>query len=84
METPRTKGDELEALAFNFCKAATIILLTGKFALPVAAGAASGLYLAAHLKGKRDTRCLLRFPLLISAFWAVVAGLSLWRLLASP
>lgn len=29
---PRTKGETYEGLAFTFCKAATIILLTQKFA----------------------------------------------------
>jgi hypothetical protein len=50
---PLTAGERYEKLAFTFCRAATIILLTQKFALIVAAGATSGLYLAAYFKGKK-------------------------------
>jgi hypothetical protein len=42
---PKSKGEIYEGIAFTFCKAATIILLTQKLALPVAAGAAAVFYL---------------------------------------
>ncbi len=72
---PKTKGQQYESVAFNFCKASTIILITGKYALPVAAGAASILYLMAWLNGQRDTRCILGRPLVVSAFWGIVAAI---------
>lgn len=73
-EEPRekTKGEVYEGLAFTFCKAGTLVLLTGKFALPVISGGAAVLYLLAYYHGQRDSRCVLRRPLLIAGFWAVV------------
>lgn len=73
----KTAGEKLEGAAFTFCKAATIILFTGRFALPVAAGLAALLYAAAYAKGKHDTRCILRRPLLICGFWGTIGALSL-------
>jgi hypothetical protein len=78
---PRTKGETYEGIAFTFCKAATLILLTQKFALPVAAGAAAVFYLLAYRYGARETRCIVRVPLLVSAFWGIVACLSLYLIL---
>lgn len=75
------RGEKFERLAFTFCKAATLILITRKFALPVAAGGAALFYVLAVIYGKRDTRCRLRFPVVIAAFWALVAGISLYGLL---
>ncbi len=80
-EQPRTRGEVYEGMAFTFCKAATIILLTQKFALPVAAGAAAVFYVLADRHGKKDTRCILRLPLLIAAFWGVVCAVSLYAIL---
>ena len=65
-------------MAFTFCKAATIILLTQRFALPVASGAAAVFFILADLHGKKDTRCVLRAPLLIALFWGVVCLVSLY------
>jgi hypothetical protein len=76
----RTKGEVYEGIAFTFCKAATIILLTQKFALPVAAGAAAIFYVLADRHGKKDTRCILKVPLLIAAFWGAIALASLFRI----
>jgi hypothetical protein len=78
---PKTKGEIYEGIAFTFCKAATIILFTQKFALPVAAGAAAVFYILAEVHGKKDTRCILRVPLLIAAFWGAIAAASLYLLL---
>lgn len=75
---PKTRGQIFEGIAFTFCKAATIILLTGKFALPAAAGAAAVFFILADLNGQRDTRCLLMKPKLIAALWGTVALVSLW------
>ena len=77
----KTRGEVYEGVAFNFCKAATIILIAQRFALPVAAGAAAVFYLLAHVHGKRDTRCVLRIPLLIAAFWGSISVISLWLIL---
>jgi hypothetical protein len=76
----RTKGERYESLGFAFCRTATVILLAQKFALPVAAGAAAILYLLAYVNGQRDTRCILRRPLLIAAFWGVVCLLASYPL----
>ena len=75
------RGEVYERLAFTFCKAATIILLTQRFALPVASGAAAIFYVLADRHGKRDTRCILRVPLLIAAFWGAVCLVSLYATL---
>lgn len=75
--SPKTRGEVYEGIAFTFCKAATIILFTGPFALPVASGAAAIFYLLAHRAGKHDTRCILKRPLLIAAFWATISLISL-------
>ena len=72
----KTSGEKFEGLAFTFCKAATIILLTQKFALPVASGAAAIFYMLAYLNGKQDTRCFMLYPPLIASFWSLVCIVS--------
>lgn len=75
------KAENAEKLAFNFCKAATLMLLTiplGKFALPFVAGVASVLFFVAHFRANKTTRCILQKPLYVGAFWAFVAAISLW------
>jgi hypothetical protein len=67
-------------VAFQFCKVATVAVLAGRYVLPLAAGLASILFVSAYAKGKRDTRCIGKHPLLIAAFWAVVCGLAIWRI----
>lgn len=74
---PRTPGERYEALAFTFCKTATLVLLTQKFALPVSAGLAAMFYILAQVNGKQDTRCILKHPVLIAAFWGSIAVCSL-------
>jgi hypothetical protein len=78
-----TRGEVYERVAFTFCKAATLILLTQRFALPVASGAAAIFYVLADRHGKKDTRCVLRVPLLIAAFWGAVCLVSLYATLHS-
>ncbi|MDQ3815878.1 MAG: hypothetical protein M3347_18370 [Armatimonadota bacterium] len=68
----KSKGQVYEGIAFNFCKAATIILFTGPYALLVASGAATIFYLLAHRHGQTDTRCVLKRPLLIAVFWGSI------------
>ena len=80
-ETP-DRGANFEKLAFNFCKAATIVLLAGRYALPVASGGAAVFFFLAHCNGKRETRCILNKPIVAAAFWAVVFAVSMflmWR-----
>jgi len=69
----KTRGEVLESTAFTLCKAATLIALTGRWALVVAAGGATVFYLLADYHGKKDTRCLLMKPKLIAAFWGGIA-----------
>jgi hypothetical protein len=78
-----TSGEKLEKVAFQFCKIATVALICGRFTLPIAATLASGLYLSAQLKGKHDTRCILRYPILISAFWGIIAVIA-WVFILNP
>jgi hypothetical protein len=78
----QTKGEALERLAFTFCKIATLCLLTGPYALPVAASGAAIFFGLAYFNGQKDTRCIGKHPLLISAFWLVVVGIWTWRRLS--
>lgn len=73
-------GERCEALAFTFCKCATLVLLTGVYALPIAAIGCSVFYVMAHFKGCKETRCVFRYPLLVAAFWAVVATISISKM----
>ena len=68
----------MERLAFSFCKVATVALVCGRWTLPVASGLCAGLFLAAYASGKRDTRCLLRSPLLAAAVYGAVCAGSVW------
>jgi hypothetical protein len=72
----KTAGEKFEGIAFTFCKAATIILLTQKFALPVASGAAAMFYILAYAFGKKDTCCWLKWPPLIAGFWGGICIVS--------
>jgi hypothetical protein len=81
VQPEKTKGETYEGIAFQFCKVATVALLTGRFVLPVAAGLCAVFYVAAYAKGKKDTRCVLRYPLLIAALWGAAAVVSLFIIL---
>ena len=70
---PLARGAAFEKLAFTFCKIATFALLTGRFALPLAALGAALFFALAHFNGQRDTRCIGKHPLLIAAFWTAIA-----------
>ena len=80
-ESVKSKGQVYEGIAFQFCKIATVALIAGRFALPLAAGACAIFYVLAVINGKRDTRCVLRYPLLIASLWAIVCAVSLVYLL---
>ncbi|RYG27045.1 hypothetical protein EON82_00895 [bacterium] len=77
----RTRGEVLEGIAFQFCKVATVALIAGRWTLPLASGLCAVFFIAAHLNGKKDTRCLLRFPLLAAAVFASVCMGSVWFIL---
>lgn len=81
MEEAKPRGEIYEGIAFQFCKVATVTLIAGRFALPVAAGLCAVFYVLAWTKGKRDTRCVLKYPLLIAGLWTLVAAVALVRIL---
>lgn len=72
------RGEIVEGVAFQFCKVATVAFILGRWTLPVASGLAAGLYLWAYFSGKKDTRCVLKHPLIIAAFWGTVSVISFW------
>ncbi|AIE87750.1 hypothetical protein [Fimbriimonas ginsengisoli] len=77
----KTKGEVYEGIAFQFCKIATVSLIAQRFTLPVAAGCCALFYVLAMVHGKRDTRCVLRYPPLLVLLWGAVASVSLWLIL---
>ena len=75
MGDPTKRSDHADTfgrLAFAYCKIATVSLLLGRFALPVAASLSAGFFVLAWWRGKRDTPCYLRYPLAAAGFWMVV------------
>jgi hypothetical protein len=74
----RTPAEKLERVAFAWCRIATAALILGPFVLPVAAGLSAGLFIAAYLKGKSDTQCWFRHPLVAAGFWIAVLVLWVW------
>ena len=73
-----TRGEKFGRLAFAYCKIATVCLLCGRFALPVAGILSGTFFVAGWIAGKRDTKCYLRYPLAIAALWYSVAAIWLW------
>ncbi len=71
-------GQELEKLAFTFCKCATVALICGRFALPIAATLSAALYIGAHFKGYRDTKCVIGPPWRVAMFWLIVVAAWVW------
>ena len=74
--SPLTSAEKYEKLAFTFCKMGTTgliaWLLTPPIFVLVVAVIAVGLYARAVTLGVLRSRCILRRPLLIIGFWAVV------------
>jgi hypothetical protein len=70
----KSRGEIYEGIAFTFCKAATLVLIFQRFALPATAGLTALFYVLAHFHGKRETRCIMRVPLLIAVFWGTVSA----------
>lgn len=75
----RSLGERYEAAAFTFCKAGTLMLLLGKWALLVTAVCAAFLYLQAHRHGCSQSRCVMKYSLAIAVFWSAVAVVSAYR-----
>jgi hypothetical protein len=74
--TPRQqRGEEIEGLAFTFCKAAFLALIFQKYTLLATAGIATVLYLYAMSLGVREWRCFVKPP------WVVIimAGLTAFQ-----
>jgi hypothetical protein len=74
--TALTGAEKYERLAFTFCKMGTIGLMAWLLTPPIfvllVAAIAVGLYGRAFTLGLVRSRCILRRPLLIIAFWSVV------------
>lgn len=73
----KTEGQIYEGIAFTFCKCATVALLCGRFALPIAAFCSAVFYVLAYAKGEKGTRCVLGPPLIVAAFWILVGSITL-------
>jgi hypothetical protein len=73
LDPEKSSAEKVEGIAFQFCKIATVSLLAGRYTLPVAATVCAVLYVVAHVKGKRESRCVLKYPLLIAGVWGFVA-----------
>jgi hypothetical protein len=74
----KSQAQKLEGVAFTFCKCATVALICGRFALPVAALLAAGFFVAAFLKGEKETRCVVGKPLIVAGLWVLVATGWVW------
>ncbi|MCC7479763.1 hypothetical protein IT575_15080 [bacterium] len=77
-------GRKYEGIAFTFCKASTLAILAQliagpKYILPLIAIGTAIWYAVALLHGQKTTRCLLRVPLLIIAFWTLIGAWFAWR-----
>ncbi len=87
LQPPSPRAAALEGIAFTFCKAATIMLITWplrRYALPLVAGVTAVLFIAALVSGQRESRCVLRKPLWIAAFWASICAASLFAAMRLP
>ncbi len=73
---PLTSAEKYEKLAFTFCKMGTTGLIAWALTPPIfvllVAAIAVALYGKAVTLGLLTSRCILRKPLLIIGFWAVV------------
>ena len=81
-----SKPEKYERLAFTFCRLGTTGLIAWAVSPPIfvliVAVAAIVLYARSITLGVSWSKCLLRRPTLIIAFWAIVAALDVWWLLA--
>ncbi|HLK16839.1 MAG TPA: hypothetical protein VKT78_18670 [Fimbriimonadaceae bacterium] len=74
----RTPAEKLERIAFAWCKVATAALILGPYVLPVAASLSAGLFIAAYVRGKGDTQCWFRHPLIAAGFWLGILAVWVW------
>ena len=86
---PLTTPQKYERLAFTFCKMGTVGLIAWLVTPPifvlVVAAVAVALYGRAVTLGITRSRCILRRPLLIMAFWSIVAVADVaWLLTRGP
>jgi hypothetical protein len=81
-----TRPQKYEKLAFTFCRLGTTGLIAWALGPPlfvlIVAVVAIGLYLKSISLGVSWTKCLLRRPSLVVAFWAVVATADAYWLIA--
>ena len=73
------QGRRYEGWAFTFCKAAFLVLMTGRFALFVLSGLACFFYILASAKGVREWRCWAKPPY-VTVFWGIICLFEAWRL----
>jgi len=73
-----SKAETFDKLAYTFCKAALVIVIARRYALPVASGLAAVFYLLTAYCQKKETHCFLKKPILIAGIWAVTCGVSLY------
>jgi hypothetical protein len=83
---PLTRPQKYEKLAFTFCRLGTTGLIAWALGPPrfvlIVAVIAIVLYLRSISLGVSWTKCLLRRPSLVVAFWAVVAAADAYWLFA--
>ncbi len=68
--------DRFGRLAFAYCKIATVSLLLGRYALPAAGLLSATFFILGWVRGKKETKCYLRYPLVAAGFWLTV--LAIW------
>ena len=84
MTTPSptsSKAETFDKLAYTFCKAALLVVIARRYALPVASGLAAVFYLLTAYYRKKETNCFLKKPILIAIIWAATCGVSLYFIL---
>jgi len=78
LRPPLTRSQKYEKLAFTWCRLGTTGLIAWALGPPqfvlIVALVAIGLYVKSITLGVTWTKCLLRKPSLVVAFWAVVAA----------
>jgi hypothetical protein len=83
---PLTRPEKYEKLAFTFCRLGTTGLIAWVLGPPlfvlIVAVVAIGLYVKSMSLGVSWTKCLLRKPSLVVAFWGVIAALDAYWLVA--
>jgi hypothetical protein len=79
----QSAAERYDRLAFTLCKAAFLMLLLQRFALPVTSLACAIAYLLAAYHGQKTTRCWARYPLLIAGLWLIVSAAA-WLAVLDP